>query len=91
MPPSLTSIVRNASVLAADWRAAGAVARLYMASQVLSLVMMVACTAGAVFAAITGQLWPYLGLLAAAAICFFQTLGAWTVLKQRYGVRYELL
>jgi hypothetical protein len=91
LPPQRHRLIYNARQFVADWQMAGALARFFMLSQVLSCVLMAVCAAGAAVAAVAGQVGPYLGLLAASAICFAQTLGAWNVLKRRFLVRYELL
>jgi hypothetical protein len=91
MPPSPGTLVRNARLLADDWRASGALARYFMASQVLSMVLMTLCACASAAAIVVDDLDAYLRLLAASALCLAHTMGTWQVLRRRFFVRYELL
>jgi hypothetical protein len=90
-PPSTRDLLRNARLLGEDWRASGALRRYFIASQLASAALMGLCALASVVAAWLGHLPTYFGLLAASAVCFAHTAGTWRVLKQRFGVRYEML
>lgn len=90
LPPSWRSLRGNARLLAAEWKAAGAAARYFMASQLLSGLLLGLCSVAAMAAGIAGLTGTYVGLLAAAALCGVHTFATWAVLKTRYRVRYEV-
>jgi hypothetical protein len=91
LPPSRESVLNNLRLLAHDWRASGAQGRYFIASQVLSTLLIAVCAMGSLAAIVAGDWKAYLGLVMAGAICFAHTVGTWTVLKRRFLVRYELL
>ena len=88
LPPSPRSLAQNARLLAEDWRARDGLARFYIASQMLSTVLMAVCALGASLAVVVGDWALYLGLLAASSLCLVHTLGTWRLLRRRYLVRY---
>ena len=90
LPPSWRSLRANAGLLAAEWKAAGATARYFIASQLLSGVMLGLCALASLVAGALGETAAYLGLLGAAALCFVHTFASWNVLKTRFRVRYEV-
>lgn len=90
-PPSRQDLAQNLRLLAEDWRLSGALARYFMVSQLLSMLLMTLCAAGSMFAIVADDWRAYLGLLVASATCFVHTVGSWAVLKRRFFVRYELL
>lgn len=90
LPPSGRSVRTNAQLLVAEWKAAGLAARYFMASQILSALLLGACSLAGLVAGIAGLPWTYLGLLAAAALCAVHTFATWSVLKTRFRVRYEI-
>jgi hypothetical protein len=91
LPPSRQSLAQNYRLLADDWRLSGTLARYFMASQMVSMVLMAVCAAASMLSLVADDLRSYLGLLGAAAICFVHTVGTWRVLKRRFFVRYQLL
>jgi hypothetical protein len=90
-PPSTRDLLRNARLLVEDWRASGVLRRYFIASQLASGALMGLCALASIVAAWLGHLPTYFGLLAVSAICFAHTAATWRVLKQRFGVRYEML
>jgi hypothetical protein len=90
LPPSRESLLRNARLLAADWATGNALRRYFIVSQLLSGVLLGACSLASIVAGLAGLPAVYLGLLAAAAICLVHTVGTWSVLKRTHGVRYEV-
>ncbi len=89
-PPSTRDLLRNARLLAEDWRASGALRRYFIASQLASGALMGLCALASIVAACLGHLPTYLGLLAASGICLAHTLRTSRVLRDRFGVRYEV-
>jgi hypothetical protein len=90
LPPSAASLRRNALLLAAEWHAAGALARYFMASQLASATLLGLCALASMVAGLAGRPWLYVGLLGVAALCFVHTVVSWNVLKRTYKVRYEI-
>lgn len=90
LPPSRDGLLRNVRLLGSEWRSAAWLPRYFMASQLVSGVLLGACSLGSMAAGLAGQVGLYLGLLAAAAICFVHTLATWGVLKRRFHVRYDM-
>lgn len=90
LPPSGQSLRSNARLFVAEWKAAGAAVRYFMASQLLSGLLLGLCSLGAVAAGLAGLTATYLGLLAVAALCALHTFTTWAVLKSRFRVRYEV-
>jgi hypothetical protein len=90
LPPSGQSLRSNARLLAAEWQAAGALARYFIASQLLSGLLLGLCALGSIAAGIAGLTVTYLGLLATASLCAVHTFATWHVLKTRFRVRYEV-
>lgn len=90
LPPSRSSLAENARRLAAEWKSAGALVRYFIASQLLSGVLVGACALAAVPAAVAGLSSLYGGLLGAACACLVHTVVTWNVLKRRFAVRYEV-
>ena len=80
----------NARLLAADWKAAGPLARYFIASQLLSGLLLGVCSLASIVAGVAGLPGTYLGLLGAAALCGAQAAVTWSVLKTRFRVRYEV-
>ena len=91
LPPARKDLLRNLRLLADDWRACGAQGRYFIASQVLSLLLMAPCALGAMAAIVADDATAYVGLIVACAICLAHTVGTWVVLKRRFRVRYELM
>lgn len=89
-PPSWRSLRANAGLLAAEWKAAGGLARYFIASQALSALLLGLCSLASLVAGLLGLTALYLGLLAAAALCGVHTFATWSVLKARFRVRYEV-
>lgn len=90
-PPSRHDLAQNLRLLAEDWRLSGALARYFIVSHILSIVLMALCAVGSMLAIVADDGRAYLGLLVASAICFVNTIGSWAVLKRRFFVRYDLL
>lgn len=90
LPPSWRSVRANAALIAAEWKAAGAAARYFIASQLLSGLLLGLCALASLVAGLLGETATYLGMLAAAALCGVHTFASWSVLKARFRVRYEL-
>lgn len=90
LPPSWRSLRANARLLAAEWRAAGPAARYFIASQLLSALLLGACSLAGIAAGVLGLTGTWLGLVAAAALCGVHTFATWDVLKTRFRVRYEV-
>lgn len=90
-PPTRTHVIQNLRLLVDDWRLGGKLARYFMASQLLSMVLMAVCAAGSILAIVAEDFVAYLGLLAVSGICFVHTVGTWGVLRRRFFVRYQLL
>jgi len=90
-PPTRANVIQNLRLLADDWRLGGSLARYFMASQLLSMVLMAVCAAGSILAIVAEDFVAYLGLLAVSGICFVHTVGTWGVLRRRFFVRYQLL
>lgn len=90
LPPTLRSLRANARLLAAEWRAAGAAARYFIASQLLSTLLLGLCSLAGIAAGALGLTWTWLGLLVAAGLCGVHTFATWSLLKTRFRVRYEV-
>lgn len=90
LPPTRDAVKRNARLLAEDWKAASAMKRYFIASQLASGALLGACSAASVVAVVAQRPGLNAGLLAAAALCFVHTLATWNVLKRRFQVRYEV-
>ena len=90
LPPTRDYVARNARLLAADWAAGNALTRYFIASQLLSGLLVGVCSLASIVAGIAELPGLYLGLLGVAAICFVHTVGTWNVLKRRCGVKYEV-
>ena len=90
LPPSGASLRQNLRLLAVEWKGARALTRYFMASQLLSALLLGACSLAGFVAALAGLAGTYLGLLAAAGLCFVHTFATWNVLKTRHRVRYEV-
>lgn len=90
LPPSRERFRRNVHLLAADWNAGGAQRRYFIASQVLSTILLGACSLASIAAAFAGLAATHLTLLGAAAACLVHSLSSWHVLKRRFQVRYEI-
>ena len=90
LPPSWNALLRNSRLLAEDWRGRGALARWYMASQLLSTLLTAVCAIGASLAVVVEDWGLYLGLLGASALGLVHTLGTGRLLRRRYLVRYSL-
>jgi hypothetical protein len=90
LPPSRDRLLRNARLLAADWAAGSVLTRYFMASQLLSGLLLGACSLASLVAGAAGLPGLYLGLMGAAATCLVHTVATWHVLKRRCGVRYEV-
>jgi len=90
LPPSGASVRQNLRLLAVEWQGAGLLTRYYMASQMLSAGLLGLCSLASIAAVVAGLTVTYLGLLAAAALCFVHTFATWNVLKTRCRVRYEV-
>lgn len=87
-PPSWRSLRVNAALLVAEWRAAGATARYFIASQLVSALLLGLCSLAGIVAGVLGLTGTYLGLLVAATLCGVHTFATWSVLKSRFRVRY---
>lgn len=90
LPPSRERFRQNLRLLAADWKAGGAQRRYFIASQVLSAILLGACSLASIAAGIAGLTATHLMLLGAAAACLVHSLSSWHVLKRRFRVRYEI-
>jgi hypothetical protein len=90
MPPSRANLVRNARLMAEDFRAGTALRRYFMVSQMASGTLLGACSAFGIAAGLAGLTGVYLGLLGAAGLCLVHSVGTWNVLKRRYQVRYQV-
>lgn len=90
LPPSLAEMRQNLSLIAADWRAGSGLARYFMASQLVSGFLLLACSLVSMGAGMAGDPRTSLLALVAASVCFVQSLGAFSVLKRRFQVRYEV-
>ena len=88
-PPSWRSVRVNIRLLLAEWRAAEPAARYFIASHLLSAVLLGLSSLAALAAGFAGLPLIYFGLLAAAALCAAQAAATWTVLKRRFRVRFE--
>jgi hypothetical protein len=87
---SPATVMRNLRLLAGDWRAASAQARYFIASQLLSCLLLAACALGAVASAAAGDSVAYTGLVVAAGACLVHTVATWLLLKRRFRVRYAI-
>ena len=90
LPPSGASLRQNLRLLAAEWKGARGLTRYFIASQLLSAVLLGLCSIASVGAIWAGHTATYLGLLGAASLCFVHTFATWSVLKTRCRVRYEV-
>lgn len=80
----------NLKLILADWRGGNALARYFMASQLASGFLLLACSLASMAAGIAGNTLTSLLLLGAGFACFVQSLGTFSVLKRRFQVRYEV-
>lgn len=90
LPPSVESLRHNARLLAIEWKESGSLRRYFMASQLLSALLLGLCSLAGFAAGLAGMPGVYLGFLGAATLCFVHTLATWQVLKTRFRVRYEV-
>lgn len=89
-PPTIAPMRANLRLLARQWASASALQRYYIASQLVSGVLLGVLSMLSVAAVLGGVRETGLGLLAAAALCLVHTLASWSVLRKRYKVRYEV-
>lgn len=90
LPPSFADMRQNFRLIIADWRAASGLARYFMVSQLVSGALLLLCSLASMGAGALGDPRSSLLALAAASVCFVQSLGAFSVLKRRFQVRYEV-
>jgi hypothetical protein len=90
LPPTGASLRQNLKLLAVEWQGAGLMTRYFMASQLLSAGLLGLCSLASMAAVFAGLTVTYLGMLAAAGLCFVHTFATWHVLKTRCRVRYEV-
>lgn len=90
LPPSAEDFRRNAQLLAAEWKAGSTELRYFIASQLLSGLLLGACSLASIAAGIAGLDLVHRGLLGAAGLCLVLSLSTWDVLKRRFQVRYEV-
>jgi hypothetical protein len=64
--------------------------RYFIASQLLSGLLLGACSIASIAAGLAQLPAANLGLLAVAGLCFVHTIVSWNVLKRRFQVRYEV-
>lgn len=90
LPPSREHLSRNVRLLAAHWKSGGPQMRYFIASQLLSGMLLGVCSLAGIVAGLAGLTATNLALLGAAAACLLHTVSTWNVLKRRFQVRYEV-
>ena len=90
LPPGWDEVRRNARLLVEDWQAGSPLRRYFIASQLLSGVLLAACSLASIVAGLAGLPSVNFGLLTVAGLCFVHTVVSWNVLKRRFQVRYDV-